>query len=856
MLDYLVDHARRNVWCTPDQDLQVILQPARITPNGGVVDQVSVMWTYYPLPSTKEKYHVYQIGQIHPKLLGLLDRRKTWVLLSEVCEAENLIVDLYIKSGLQFPRVQSWMWIGPSKEILIAVKVNDKIANLDQEPLYVRLYSNAYFNSKRREEGDGIKVVGRVIADNRDRTLLQRDFHDHLDLKGYSYAFVNGRLVNDLGPNNCAIGDVAEFVYDSSIYRIIDFKLSELATFNSLLDLKRKYLVHYAQLGNEFIDYRDDIDLWLIDPSDTSPRFQGVYYHKNQEDALRMVTHKDYSIPVAYVNAFVEEHATWDDVMSLTLRATVRNSGYARPLVNEHHRIKELYKLNDADVKKALLGIDSNVDEWRADHLEQSGYVALMRDSDGILDKTLVQNAYGYNAITKLLADTPQRVTREPNYNYVDLPLALQSTSTVYEYAQDRRLLGFYLHRNESRYNVRNAGAHFVEVLTGIGSSNQGTVYNASELTLDPALGYRFYICPLVNGEPTGQWQDVTGDSSYYVVENNRVRWLVDSKVTATAVRSDDRHLARSFDLIKSDGLFKFNITAEEYDAGVLVNRKASIPPAKLDLWLNGRALIERLDYFVQWPEVVIVNKEYLSNTGTETVTVRAYGFCDSELQREPANEFGFVEHGLMSRNRRFDIRDDKVIRIVVEGGIYTQEELLFSEDDNGIRMENIRNGAPYVIDDVIIPLRGLECFDTYQFRARSRAVDDKISDYMTLRLPEPERDIPSIIPRRYQIFSPLCSKVMHDLQSGILDLGDAIKKQYSDAKIWEWLKDYLYLLDYEPIKHGVTRHYVEVHPHNYNYVTELNVYQYTFLERVIRVLLDSQLHLTGHVIIVELNHE
>ena len=70
MYDYLVNHALKNVWCTPDQDRQLILQPAKITVTNGVWNNVSLLWNVIKLPLQGVRFHVYQVGQLYPELAG------------------------------------------------------------------------------------------------------------------------------------------------------------------------------------------------------------------------------------------------------------------------------------------------------------------------------------------------------------------------------------------------------------------------------------------------------------------------------------------------------------------------------------------------------------------------------------------------------------------------------------------------------------------------------------------------------------------------------------------------------------------------------------------------------------------
>jgi hypothetical protein len=141
--DFLQKHAYLNVWCTPNQDKQAIFNPARLTRNGGVWNSVVVMWRTHRLPDSTSKFHVYQIGQIHPMLLGLTDRKGEWLLVADVCKSESLIVDIYTATGVQLHRSQVWYMVTPEDNLVVAVKLpNPKKVpvNLDTEELYIRLY--------------------------------------------------------------------------------------------------------------------------------------------------------------------------------------------------------------------------------------------------------------------------------------------------------------------------------------------------------------------------------------------------------------------------------------------------------------------------------------------------------------------------------------------------------------------------------------------------------------------------------------------------------------------------------------------------------------------------------------------
>lgn len=853
MFEYLIDHALKNAWCTPRQDQQVILEPARISPAVGIFNKTPHMWGSLPLPTLGERYYLYQVGQVEPSILGLVRERRVWTKLSDMMAVEKLYADVYVNSGLHLSRSETWVMVTEERNLLIAVKDQPRITSLRNQDIFVRLYSNSYFSSDR---ADGvvhaIECVGDRITSLDHALTFQQAFHASRLRIGSTLLFVNGKYVDDYPPSVVQVGDIVEYVYDSTVKAVYDFKIEDLDTFESVLDNKFKYLVHYSgsQTDGVGIDYRDDIDLYLLNKQTISSvvKWDGVYFHKNQNDAFRMVTHRDYAVAVPYITGYTLGQPTWPVVQDLTLRMFVRYSGYKRPLIDEHHRIKELYKLDESDRVDAMIGLDSTVPVWQAPALENSYYTKIMDAINADVSATMVQYGYGYNAISKLVADSPRPVEVASGVRLVRLPYGLQSNATMFEYDSQGRLLEFHHHVFGQEYLPANPQTQLVEGLMGRGSQTISTVFAAPEVLLNQSGNYRFYNAPLYQGQiQHDQWEDVTGDSSKYVVIGDIATWLVDLNATAVAVKSDRDFLAYNLTLSPQNGLLKFSVEATAtYPTGA-VRGVMYIPFGNLDLWLNGRALVEGLDYYVNWPEIVIVNKAYLVPGDAQVITVRATGFCSDEMVLPDPKEVGFVRYGLLSRDNRFGVRDDKVIRIVVDGKVFHRSALIFSEDDSGVRMENVPNGAPYVIEDVIVPIRGLVNETAYTLRAQALEVDTAIENYLTLKLPEPVKTPPDIILEKYPIYSPFSSTVMHDLINGIIAMED-FQGQYSDLDVRDRLESYEYLLEYDPTQKVIDLEHVSIHPHNLNVVTELNIYQYNFLARAIKTYLEDRVDITRFV--------
>lgn len=854
MRDYLISHALQNAWCSPSQDLQVILKPKRISKPEGVHTTVTNMWGTLPLP-TNDRYHVYQIGQIHPSLLGLVSRRKVWMTLSEMMGVENLIADLYTDSGVMLPRFESWVIFTEDRTLILAVKAQPRIANLKTEPVYLRLYSNTFFSSDRADsvthyiECQGIRVQSEDQAlqfQRRMQNTRQRSI-------GVTNVYVDGVFVHDFLPSMVQPGTLIEYVYDSTVKAVLDFPISALETFDSLRDLKRKYLLTYAgeQVGGEIIDYRDDCDLHLIKTAVVNNKltWDGVLFHKNLNDTFRNVTHRDYAVAVSTVNAYIGARPGWTDTNELTLRLHIRQGGYARPLIDEHHRIKELYRLPFSIRKMAMVGTEASVAVWHAASLENSDYVKLMDAYSQEVTYPMVQSGYGYNAMTRVLAESPIPVEFVHGRRQITVPPALQNNSTMYEYDANGKLLGYFQHTAGVEYAPQLPQTTLIEGIVGLGKFKIGTEFNFAQTVMEPGVDYRFYAAPIREGVVQfDEWMDVTGDDDFYTVDNDgRASWVVSGVDYFWAVKTDKDFLAYDVTLSPTNGLLKFTMdglaNASNSPQGV-----CWIPPGKIELFLNGFALIENLDYFAQGLSFVITNKKYLVLGNTQKLTVRATGFCKTDLTREAPNEAGFVRYGQLSNNTRFNTRNDKVMRLVVEGRTFHRDSVLFTEDDGSLYMENVPNGAPYSLDDVIVPLRDLASGETtYTLRAQSLTVDLAVEDYLTLKLPEPPETNPDGIVDKYPIYSPFSSTVMHDMINGVISM-DQFKGQYSEMDVRSHLEAYEYLLDFDPCMKTIDLDHVSIHPHNLIVETVLDIYQYNFLNRAIKTYLLDRVDITRFV--------
>jgi len=846
MASLLTQHAIDNVWCSSQQDKQFVFRVKRLTPPLGVRFNFDIEWTRLTLPDTISKYHVYQIGQNSTSNLNLLPDNKVWYTAEQVMNEHNLILNIYDDNFRNYPKNMVFFRLTETRNLIIAIKETPLIAGLDTSNIYLRLYSNAYFNSVRSNEAlDRTYVETRVFETDADYAQFMKSVRDiRFDWKGHVYLFKNGFLVDDLKLNEMVVGDHMELIHDTTIYQVYDFKITEIDTFDSVLDNVRKYLLFRRDHQREVIDFEDDIDVWFMCNG------TGIYYHRFGASALRMVTHKDYSIPTQSIANTYMKIPNCNSITEVTIRIHVRDSGYFRPLILEHNRLHELNKLDDDKVIQAMIGLNSTLPEWKATNLENSTYNKIMSSALPDINQAMVEDAYGYNAVSKLFGDTPLKPIDNAGMKAVRQPLALRHTSTATEYSVIGKLIDFYHHQQGDVYEVNNEITGYVETIFGLGGDGSGILVDIDKVEIRSYSGYRCYKTERIGSSYDINWEEAQEGIDYHIV-NNQIHWLIDQTNLAGLVKFDNEFLFRTYYITPLNGTMSLDVTSNDNWNGVMKDQPLYLPPGKLEVFLNDHPILENLDYFVDWPRIVFCNKEFLTTDNEQKITIRCTGFCEPTMVRRPVDEFGFIEHGRLSSNSRFDIRDDKVMKVIVNGRLYLTNELSFSEDHYGVTLDDAVNGAPYVVDEIIVPLEGNSLKNTYDFRDISRDLDKRISDYMTLYWPAPPILEPSIIERRYAILSPFISRIHYDLTSGYL-YPDFIKTRYGEHEIRSVIKVYEWLLDYDPVNKVIDDRYVVIHPHHLNTETELNVHQYTFLNRIIELYMNNRIDLTSHVRIKE----
>ncbi len=824
MENWLVKHALKNIWCQPANDRRWIVKPERLSPSTGETFGLQVQGYSIRLPKVKTWYQVFQLGSMNHRELGITDLFDQWVRLDRILNHFGTMVTLYNELGRTLPLEFAWIRKQVNGNILICVEMTESQADFSTDALFVRFYNGAFRYKPEYTADHESEVFGRVITNNSERFDMVSRFNDYRLRAGEPIAYVNGYEVDILTADDIELWDYVEIVYDGLIETIHYFPLADMKSFHSELDGKRKYLLHPPK-QLDTINFINDIDISVLKGN------TGYYFHQNQSESFRQLTHNDYSILVNRFDYYLINTDDWNQHAELKVKLVVRRSGMVRPLTFNHARIHELYKMTDPQIVQAIAGMASNIVEWQGSNLEKSSYCRIMASKYGTVQNDLCTDAYGYNAVSRYAADTPTKTKLLESTLIAELPPLLTRNCTVYEFDDNGLLLGYYTHSNNinNQYVCQHPETALVEAVEGQGGKVLDITFNAADYTTRKGFNYRFYTDVLKSGAPTDDFEDVTGTDAYHVEPDGTVVWNIDQSRRLPIVWCDSNFLAYSFTEDMFDGQAKFSIDHWFSEGGY---KPLEFEPESLEIWMNGHLLVPRIDYFIEWPQVVVCNKQHLADGPTRhqpKFDVRCRGLA-AHL-RLPKT--GFVINNLLSNNALFDVRDDKVVQIAIGGKMQHRDDVTFRED-TAIGVSKQLNGLPFAVNDPTVPLRELVSVDTYTLRDTSRNLDERVENYLTNYIPTPENVVNNPIPIQYHLFSPIMNKVIHDILNGHLTpTADDELYYISTRQFDELMKPYVYLLAYEPVLKGVDLRYCSVHPHDGLDYIDLEPIQMALIERL-----------------------
>lgn len=837
MANALIKDALATVWSAPNPTGQVILNPARISDHGGAINYAQIGMSVVSLPNKTSYWHIYHIGQASLSYFNLRDTEvNEWVSLASVSVSMKLMINLYTAKGIQLPLKHAYYSQIDDRNIVLAIEVMPQLSSTDlnTESVYVRILENLFYGDPNTPNEAELLVDGAVITTTAQIVQFNNTINDirsRLSYKGGLWCRVNGVSVPEISVLTASVGDVVEYVYDSSVIHTYSIAWNQLKTFTSTLDGKAKYLLFRDEQWDGFIYHCSFADVYIRN----AVTKKGRYVHKNAVDSIRMVTYKDYSLNANYMPAYTNQLR--DDATGAFKPADVFVDVHVRAidfLLKGHddaNKIQYLLQLSPAKQLNAMVGVDATNPHWTAASLEASHINALMKMRKEQYTPSAVEAAYGYAATNAAVGQTVNKATIASELGrVVVVPPAYRRTATAYEYDSAGGLLGYYLvGSGSSQYQCANATASYVEFVQGHGGTVLDEYYGNTAYTIDPLYPPRYYCKKVTAAGTDPGYSDVTG-TSHYSHADGTLTWANGQEATGFA-RTDKTHLVYQVVLNPSDGVFFHSVN---YTIDGRANAIAAVPFAEYDFWLNGKPLIEGIDYFFKFPNLLICSKSKVIPQANNTLTVRAYGLCDASLKAYRKAEKGFVYNGALSVNGIYDLHISRNLRVVVGSALQSPDNRPFNEV---AASGSYANGAPYEIRQPFNALNGILSQDAYAYLEQDRSVEEKAAQYLTLHRPEQRSSDINPIAARYTLYSPFLCKILYALKAGNISAA-AIAGPYPDSRVMDLVKPYLYLLLLDPIyePNRLDDDYVVVHPHWINATIGVTADQYRFIANAARI--------------------
>lgn len=906
----LVDHAVEYVWCEPIQDRQYTIKPSRLTREGGAYKYCRVLMEQVPLPNAlndtdRGYHHVYQLGQLKEQTFGLTINRDEWFDLNVVCETDKMSIDVYLPNGMMIPRQYCYIKINRDENIIIAVriittldlgttmvssKVNGSVSyqavTLDNTEVEIRFYQNARFQSALWKStapvpNKPIRSISKRISSSSDfiqfMTQVGAIEAAYLNV-GMSLFYLNGNLISKpAGYLTSYQGKTLSMIWDSSIKGKFSFSLKDIPIFTSDLDYM---ITKYILLMNntyQTIDYCDDHDVYITVGTGTGTAYKGLYVGRMDKSTVRMLTHNAYSLRTDIVNKLIANHIDFQTMSKCSVLLVARQGGLYRGLTSQMNRIEELYRLPRAQIVQALTGVNSSLPEWSAKVLEKSAYTRVMSSNRDEITDAMVEEAYGYNAATKELNHVFYKASEINGQYYVQSPpplLLVNPKTNVGERAifnyRDGQLVRWF---NDASVNgniilsgtekVTHAELFHTRLTDGYDNVITYDEVIADVVDQDLAFwGFRCYASAMDDGVANGDWRDITDLKTYYTYYPKGdtlskgipcLRWNRSAltqanlkpciKITSNMViYRPELSLDNTF-----AGYISFRLMVKKTP---LDTQMSNVPlsPGVVDVFMNGKSLIEGLDFFVDFPRVT-VTKQQEGPVSDIDLIVRYYGAADPKTMQPYRNrDYGFVQGGILSVDGQYDIRDDRNNRIVVGGSVMAMEDVVFAERGTGTR---VTDGKPYAVTDYVCQVEPYTQQNTTTYLKTARDIDDRIERYLTHFLNEKPVKYPVVVDERWRIYSPFCSAVLHLMERNDYPSDIMLDNTFDVAKIDSWLSGWKYLLKYDPACHDYNMDYVEILPHPHWRTMKITSKQYALVNYIIRNYLNSNVYLSKFVEIV-----
>lgn len=851
----LVRYGETNMWSNPPLNMNYQLSFRKISGSLGFVDNFKYMGRHRMTPKKNRYFHVFNLSGTNTGYWNFQsesNRRDPvdyWINLDDLCRLRGIHINVYDETGKIYPRDKCWVLNGFDGLNLLAIeRINQfKVLTIDQ--MYLQcytVYAPVYHGDAPVATNKKFRYYSREPKSRDHIEELNQKYAEWSREPGLTLIHRNGYLANSLPTTgDVELSEIVEISHDPSVVKVELYELDSFPDFYSKLDKKRKLIVHPPKPAKDDWNYLHfhDTDIYIVNKDG-----RGVFVNRNNVANVRQITHRDMVISADLIGNLINITPFLNGQKGLKLMVIRKYNRYEHIQVHESNYIRYLYRMDDSNIMGAFTDVKSTMPEWTAAGLESSFTMTLNRSQYLDMTNELVRDAIGYNSLTNVLSNSPLHVTEVGTE--IDVGYSFRESATVFEYDKDGLFLGWWVSANRDRIIPKHDKAELIELVPGKASDKLHFEQNDDKVKLTKNWGWLGYVCrrKLPANEPDGEFR-LAEEGKDYVIEDGYLVWKINMRTEMGYVAHNDQFVLREFDLEHMDNTLSFGITHEWVGGGV----QMPVCPANIVIIMNGRSLINNVDFIMKFPEVQIINKQHIVE-GPQSFVVACWGW--SPKVTSPINdvELGFVSGGVIGDNGKYNIRENRVTRAIVNGRVMDTNLLDSLETRKSNALLHPLNGYPYEVRHLYMPIQSAKDYDNFYGYVNSRDMDRRASGYLSVNANKPVSETIATQQDKYQVFSPFMSKILNDMRLGLLKVKGATENGgYTKQYLLDTLKDYLWMLEFDPVTLKFTPLYFSVHPISTRQGFALTVDQFIFAKAVNETFLESRCVIENYI---EVNHE
>ena len=789
--DRVSDHLRSvlfsTIWNEPSSRSRVNFELAPIATTS-TVSSIDLGYTRLMLPVTGMPFRVYSVNRSQYQGWGV-PPASTWMTSDKLAAQTFVDVLTYDYSGRIVDPTHVWTYYCPYNET-VYVAIPNYIMRKNVTDIAAPVYQTIFRDTERSTVTQLLSVI--VSNVTKDSATINA-FISAIPTAQQKYVVYvkNGIYVlpENIASVTLAVGDNVVLSFDPDVFASVDVSVDNQTTgYYSTVYGEYRELLHTPKSinPNSLLLRASDVSMVIYDPVSGAAR----YLHRLTASFVRNVTHNDFSISHATIDAF-------RDVMGVSdvkVRVFYRNGKEPRTLTHDMGCINSLYLQSDDDIVSFLLGIkDVGVPEWKAANLEGSPYIALMNSVPSAFPADPIQtysDALGWYRLANLLTQI------KATYTYQDADVLIQKPSYLLSsdvdatvYANGLKVPDRFTSLTQQGQNISvgyNPGAN---VVAGSRIDVQ-MCQKASRtpITLEPTASNTTFTLPHADmviyseNTPSVSPMGVCGSyaTTYAIIPPSDANYTITTVGGTTTITFAQKMFGMVLYAVSQKGRTVQSIHVDDmltagdpivFPIGLGTDLGTIIPIAnigRVSVYVNGRRLVNGIDYtnipvYIQTTQlvespIVVSNLTYFKPSGNIVeVVLDDFSVLFSDV--------GYVRTNVCWRQSKPWVWGDN------EGNVFVRGALSPSVVDNQsylLAQHTQQDGSPFyteILLDRTVAGYMNEISPTSDYDIRSRV--DTLAPKATPTIVDP-----LVISDAYVLYSPYLSQIIQDMVAGVLQVG------------------------------------------------------------------------------------